>query len=131
MMTLPVVVKNRYDDAAMLAMVDSNLQQRERILPSEKARTYKLKTGALYHSPKKSDRHSFDVVCEQTSESKNQIFRPIRLTELIYPLIDRVDSRQLAFNPAVYRSYLSIPKQTAVANAMQKYEIKLPLSQTV
>jgi ParB family chromosome partitioning protein len=129
--TLPVVIRELDDDAATLAMVDSNLQQREKILPSEKSWAYKLKLDALYHSSKKSERHSFEVVCEQTGESKNQIFRLIRLTELICPLIDKVDARQLAFNPAVELSYLTIPEQTAVAEAMAKYDVKPSLSQAV
>jgi ParB family chromosome partitioning protein len=129
--TLPVVIRELDDDAATLAMVDSNLQQREKILPSEKSWAYKLKLDALYHSSKKSERHSFEVVCEQTGESKNQIFRLIRLTELICPLIDKVDARQLAFNPAVELSYLTIPEQTAVAEAMVKYDVKPSLSQAV
>ena len=128
---LPVIVRELDDDTATLAMVDSNLQARERILPSEKAWAYKLKTEALYHSSKRSEKHSYEVIREQTGESKNQIFRLIRLTELIVPLIDKVDARQLAFNPAVELSYLSIPEQTAVANAMELYEIKPSLSQAV
>jgi len=129
--TLPVIVRELDDDTATLAMVDSNLQQRERILPSEKAWAYKLKTDALYHSSKRGEKHTFEVIREQTGESKNQIFRLIRLTELICPLIDKVDARQLAFNPAVELSYLSIPEQTAVANAMTQYEVKPSLSQAV
>jgi ParB family chromosome partitioning protein len=131
LLTLPVVIRELDDDAATLAMVDSNLQQREKILPSEKSWAYKLKLDALYHSSKKSERHSFEVVCEQTGESKNQIFRLIRLTELICPLIDKVDARQLAFNPAVELSYLTIPEQAAVAEAMAKYDVKPSLSQAV
>jgi ParB family chromosome partitioning protein len=72
---------------------------------------------------------SVDVLVEQTGQSKNQIFRLIRLTELIVTLLDKVDARGLAFNPAVELSYLSQKEQVAVATAMERYEIKPSLSQ--
>ena len=86
---------------------------------------------ALNHNGVKAEMHSVDVLVEQTGESKNQIFRLIRLTELIAALIDKVDARQLAFTPAVELSYLSQVEQTAVASAMEKYEVKPSLSQAV
>jgi ParB family chromosome partitioning protein len=112
-------------------MVDSNLMHRERILPSEKAWAYRVKMEALNHNGVKGDRHSFEVMVAQTGESKNQIFRVIRLTELIHTLLDKVDTKKLAFNPAVELSYLSITEQTAVADAMTRYEIKPSFSQAV
>jgi ParB family chromosome partitioning protein len=84
---------------------------------------------ALNHNGIKGDKLSVDVFVEQTGESKNQIFRLIRLTELIITLLDKVDAKQLAFNPAVELSYLSQTEQAAVAAAMDKFEVKPSLSQ--
>jgi len=132
--TMPVIIRNLDDDDAALTMVDSNLEQRESLLYSEKAWAYRIKLEALNHRGSKSDtpgKLSVDTLCEQTGESKNQIFRLVRLTELILTLIDKVDAKQLAFNPAVELSYLSQTEQTAVATAMDKYAVKPSLSQTV
>ena len=129
--TLPVIIRELDDDNAVILMVDSNLEQREKLLFSEKAWAYRVKLEALNHSGVKSDMLSVEVLIEQTGESKNQIFRFVRLTELIITLLDRVDARQLAFNPAVELSYLSHVEQTAVAEMMDKYEIKPSLSQAV
>ena len=132
MPTMPVIIRDLDDDSAVIAMVDSNLEQREKILLSEKAWAYKVKLEALNHQGVKSDipgQLSVDIICEQTGESKTQIFRLVRLTELIVALIDKVDAKQLAFNPAVELSYLSQIEQTAVAEAMEAYEIKPSLSQ--
>jgi ParB family chromosome partitioning protein len=112
-------------------MVDSNLEQRERILPSEKAWAYRVMMEALNHNGIKGESHSYEIMVERTGESKNQIFRVIRLTELVIALLDKVDAKQLAFNPAVELSYLSQIEQTAIAEAMVKYEIKPSLSQAV
>jgi len=101
MLTLPVVIRNLNDDEAAITMVDSNLQQREKLLYSEKAWAYRVKMEALNHNGIKSERHSCDIMVEQTGESKNQIFRFIRLTELIPALLDKVDANKLAFNPAL------------------------------
>jgi ParB family chromosome partitioning protein len=128
--TMPVIVRELDDDSAIIAMVDSNLEQREKILPSEKAWAYRVKMEALNHNGVKSEMHSVDVLVEQTGESKNQIFRLIRLTELVNALLDKVDTKQLAFNPAVELSYLSQAEQTAVACAMEKYAVKPSLSQS-
>jgi ParB family chromosome partitioning protein len=128
---MPVIVRELDDDEAILAMIDSNLEQREKILPSEKAQAYQMKMEALNHNGVKDGMHSVDVLIEQTGESKNQIFRLIRLTELIITLLDKVDTKQLAFNPAVELSYLSQIEQTTVASAMDKYEMKPSLSQAV
>jgi ParB family chromosome partitioning protein len=129
--SMPVTVRELTDDEAAIIMVDSNLLHRERILPSEKAWAYKIKMEALNHNGVKAEMHSVDVLVEQTGEKRSQIFRLIRLTELIADLLDKVDARKLAFNPAVELSHLSIPEQTAVAECMAKYEVKPSLSQAV
>ena len=128
---LPVIIRELDDDNAILAMIDSNLEQREKILSSEKAWAYQMKMEALNHNGVKGNMHSVDILVEQTGESKNQIFRLIRLTSLIITLLDKVDTKQLAFNPAVELSHLSQIEQTAVAAAMDKYQIKPSLSQAV
>jgi ParB family chromosome partitioning protein len=130
-LTLPVIIRDMDDDEAVIAMVDSNLEQRETLLYSEKAWAYKVKMEALNHNGVKGDRHSYEVLMEQTGESKNQIFRLIRLTDLIVGLLDKVDNKQLAFNPAVELSYLSQVEQTAVIASMESYSIKPSLSQAV
>lgn len=130
--TMPVVIREMDDDDAVIAMVDSNLETRERILPSEKAWAYRVKLEALNHRGVQSDtpgQLSVDVLVEQTGESKNQIFRLIRLTELIVTLADKVDAKLLAFNPAVELSYLSQKEQSLVAAAMEKLEVKPSLAQ--
>jgi len=128
---MPVVIRDMDDDSAALAMIDSNLEHREELLYSEKAWAYKIKMEALNHNGIKGDMLSVDVLVEQTGESKNQIFRLVRLTELIVTLLDKVDAKQLAFNPAVELSYLTQVEQSAVAVAMDKYGIKPSLSQAV
>ena len=128
---LPVIIRKLDDDSAVLSMIDSNLEQREKLLYSEKAWAYKMKMEALNHNGSKSDMHSVEVLVEQTGESKNTIFRLIRLTELVIALLDRVDVNKLAFTVAVELSYLSQIEQTAVSSAMDKYEIKPSLSQAV
>ena len=130
--TLPVIIRELDDDSAAIAMVDSNLEQREKLLLSEKAWAYRVKLEALNHQGKQSEipgQLSVDILCEQTGESKNQIFRLVRLTELIITLLDKVDAKQIAFNPAVELSYLSQSEQTAVAEAMEHHDIKPSLSQ--
>jgi ParB family chromosome partitioning protein len=127
--TMPVIIRELDDDGAVLAMVDSNLEQREKILPSEKAWAYQMKMEALNHNGVKGDMHSVEILTAQTGESKNQIFRLICLTSLIVTLLDKVDAKQLAFNPAVELSHLSQTEQTAVAEAMDKYDVKPSLSQ--
>ena len=129
--TLPVIIREMDDNEAAIAMVDSNLEQRETLLFSEKAWAYKVKMDALNHSGIKGDKHSYEIMVEQTGESKNQIFRLIRLTDLILGLLDKVDNKQLAFNPAVELSYLNQVEQTAVISAMESHGIKPSLSQAV
>jgi ParB family chromosome partitioning protein len=126
---MPVIIRVMDDDSAAIAMVDSNLEQREKILPSEKAWAYRVKMEALNHKGSKSDMHSVDVLIEQTGESKNQIFRLIRLTELVPDLLDKVDAKKLAFNPAVELSHLTRTQQAAVVEVIAKYDVKPSLSQ--
>jgi len=134
--TLPIIIKELDDDSAVIEMVDSNLkqhlEQREKLLYSERAWAYRMKLEALNHQGVESEipgQLSVDILSEQTGESKSQIFRTMRLTELIYTLLDKVDAEQLAFNTAVELSYLSQTEQMAVATAMDKYSIKPSLSQ--
>jgi len=130
--TMPIIIRDMDDDSAAITMVDSNLEQREQLLPSEKAWAYHVKLEALKHQGVKSTNPgqlSVNILCEQTGESKNQIFRLVRLTQLIAPLLDKVDTKQLAFNPAVELSYLTQKEQAAVAAAMENHDIKPSLSQ--
>ena len=129
--TMPVIIRDFDDASAVLVMVDSNLEQREKILPSEKAWAYKIMMEALNHNGVKGESHAYEIMVERTGESKNAIFRIIRLTDLIVTLADKVDSRKLAFNPAVELSYLSITEQSAVEEAMAAHDIKPSLSQAV
>jgi len=128
---MPVIVRELDDDLAIIAMVDSNLQQREAILPSEKAWAYRMKMNALNHNGVKGEQYSCDIMEEQMGESKAQIFRFIRLTELVESLLDMVDAKQLAFNPAVELSHLPYDKQHIIVDCIAKYEIRPSLSQTV
>ena len=117
--TLPVIVRNMDDDAAVLVMVDSNLQ-RESILPSERAFAYKMKLEALKNQGARSDLTSsqvgmklqaLDIVGQEAGDSRNQVHRFIRLTSLIPELLDMVDEKKIAFNPAVELSYLDESQQ--------------------
>jgi len=128
---MPVIVRNLTDEQAVLAMVDSNLQQRETILPSEKAWAYRCRMEALNHNGVKADANSCDTMAAQTGESAAQIFRFIRLTELIEDLLDMVDKKQLAFNPAVELSHLSYDEQSVALDCMGKYDVRPSLSQAV
>jgi len=129
---LPVIIREMDDDEAVLVMVDSNLEQRETLLHSEKAWAYRLKLEALNHRGAKSDtpgQLSVDILSEQNDESKNAIYRLVRLTELVPALADKVDARQLAFSPAIELSYLTRTEQADVADAMAQYVVKPSLSQ--
>ena len=129
---MPVIVRETDDDEAVLVMIDTNLEQRETLLPSEKAWAYRLKLEALNHRGSRSDtpgQLSVDILCEQTGENKNAIFRLIRLTELVPALADKVDEKKLAFSPAVELSYLTRTEQSVVVDCMAKYEVKPSLSQ--
>ena len=136
--TLPVIVRNMDDDAAVLLMVDSNLQ-RENILPSERAFDYKMKLEALKNQGARSDLTSDQVgqklwsveqVANDAGESKTQIQRFIRLTSLIPELLDMVDEKKIAFNPAVELSYLDESQQRDFLEAMNDTQNAPSLSQS-
>lgn len=138
--TLPVIVRNMDDDEAIIFMVDSNLQ-REKILPSERAWAYKMKLDAMKHKAGRPSRDNYSQVGnnlglsssqEMATElgiSKNQIFRYIRLTELSPELLNMVDDKQLAFNPAVELSYLKPEEQHDFIEAMDISQNAPSLSQ--
>ena len=139
--TMPAIVRDLDDDAATIIMVDSNLQ-RETLLPSERAWAYKMKLDAMKRQagrPSKdncsqvgnnfSGQRSSELMAQQIGESKNQIFRFIRLTELIPPLLDMVDERKIAFNPAVELSYLKPEEQVELLDAMDSEQATPSLSQ--
>ena len=138
--TMPVIVREMDDDAATILMVDSNLQ-RETILPSERAFAYKMKLEAMNHQGERVDltcsqlgnksagKKSSELLAEQVGQSKNQIFRYIRLTELIPELLDMVDEKKIAFNPAVELSYLKKEEQKDFLEAMDYAQATPSLSQ--
>lgn len=135
--TLPVIVREMDDDAAILLMVDSNLQ-RESILPSERAFAYKMKLEALKNQGARSDLTSAQVgqklwsveqVASDAGESKTQIQRFIRLTNLIPELLDLVDQKKISFNPAVELSYLDEAQQRDFLEAMNDTQNFPSLSQ--
>ncbi len=129
--SMPVIVRELDDDRAAILMVNSNLEQREKLLPSERAWAYRIMMEALNHNGVKGDQHSYEIMVERTGVKKSQLFRIIRLTELVAALIDRHDAGRLSFMPAVELSYLSITEQTAVADAMERHEVKPSHSQAV
>ena len=135
--TLPVIVRQMDDDAAVLLMVDSNLQ-RENILPSERAFAYKMKLEALKNQGARSDLTSRQVgeklwsvsqVSADANESERQVHRFIRLTNLIPELLDMVDEKKIAFNPAVELSYLDTNQQRDFLEAMNDTQNAPSLSQ--
>lgn len=135
--TMPVIIRDLDDDAAVLVMVDSNIQ-REELLPSERAFAYKMKLEALKHQGARSDLTSrqvvgklemADVVGQNAGESGRQVQRYIRLTELISELLDMVDERKLAFNPAVEVSYLKQDEQRMLLEALDAEQTTPSLSQ--
>ena len=135
--TMPVIVREMDDDAAIILMVDANLQ-RETILPSERAYAYKMKLDALKHQGARSDLTSAQVgqklwavnqVAEQSGDSRMQVQRYIRLTELIPELLDMVDNGQLKFNPAVELSYLAREEQKDFLSAIDYAQTTTSLSQ--
>ena len=134
---LPVIVRNMDDDAAVLLMVDCNLQ-RENILPSERAFAYKMKLEALKNQGARSDLTSAqlgrkletaDIVGQESGDSRNQVRRFIRLTNLVPELLDRVDEKKIAFNPAVELSYLDTNQQRDFLEAMNDTQNAPSLSQ--
>ena len=135
--TLPVIVRQMSDDAAVILMVDSNLQ-REHILPSERAFAYKMKLEALKNQGARSDLTSAqlgrkletaDIVGQESGDSRNQVRRFIRLTNLIPELLDMVDEKKIAFNPAVELSYLDESQQRDFLEAMNDTQNAPSLSQ--
>ena len=135
---LPVIVRQMDDDAAVLLMVDSNLQ-RENILPSERAFAYKMKLDAMRRTsgrPSKENvsqigtqKRSDQIMAEELGESRNQIQRFIRLTNLVPELLDMVDEKKIAFNPAVELSYLDESQQRDFLEAMEDTQNAPSLSQ--
>ena len=135
--TVPVIVKEMDDDAAIIFMVDSNLQ-RENILPSERAFSYKMKLEAMKHQGERGDLTSAQVgpkswaaqvVAEEAGDSKSQVKRYIRLTNLIPEILDMVDEKKIAFNPAVELSYLKPSEQKEFLEAMDYSQASPSLSQ--
>ena len=140
--TMPVIVRDMTEDEAIIAMVDANLQ-RENILPSERAFAYKMKLEAMKRQagrPSKENvsqvgtrKRSDQILADQVGESRNQVQRYIRLTELIPPILDMVDGvaeRKIAFNPAVELSYLTLSEQAMLLDAMEAQDCTPSLSQS-
>lgn len=128
--TMPVLVRQMDDDTAIITMVDSNLQ-RETMLPSERARAYKMKMDAMKRQGYRSDltsgqvgrkldrQETREIIAEQTGESARQVQRYVNLTNLIPELMEMVDNKKIAFNPAVELSFLSAEEQTNLLDAME------------
>ena len=135
--TMPVIVRDMDDNAATILMVDSNLQ-RETLLPSERAFAYKMKLEAIKHQGQRTDLttsqvgmklQAMDIVGQEAGDSRNQVHRYIRLTELIPELLDMVDEKKIAFNPAVEISYLKPNEQQDFLEAMDYAQSTPSLSQ--
>ena len=135
--TMPVIVRNLDDDAAIIIMVDSNLQ-RESILPSERAFAYKMKLDAIKRQGARNDLTSrplvgkletADIVGKEGGDSGRQVQRYIRLTHLIPEILSLVDEKKIAFNPAVELSYLKEEEQTDLLEAMEMEQATPSLSQ--
>jgi len=140
--TLPVIVREMDDDTAIIFMVDSNLQ-REHILPSERAFAYKMKLDAIKHQGARTDLsqegtssrvgmkspQALELVGKEAGDSRNQVHRYIRLTELIPEIRDMVDEKKIAFNPAVELSYLKPEEQQEFLEAMDYAQAAPSLSQ--
>ena len=137
---IPAIVREMDDDTAILLMVDSNLQ-REELLPSEKAFAYKMKLDAMKRQGQRTDltsaqigrklngKESRELLADQTGESRNQISRYIRLTNLVPDLLNRVDNKTIAFNAAVEVSYLTEPEQKMLCDAIEREECTPNLKQ--
>lgn len=134
---LPMIVREMTDEEAVITMVDSNVQ-REHILPSEKAFAYKMKLEAMNKQGKRTDLtfsqvgkrlNSYEEAASQTGDSRNQIFRYIRLTNLVAEILQKVDDKQIAFNPAVELSYLTPTEQKYLLEAMECENCTPSLSQ--
>lgn len=126
--TIPCIVRDLSDDEATIIMVDSNMQ-REEILPSERAFAYKMKIEAMSNQGKRTDLetssqvgkklNAYEELADETGESRNQIHRFIRLTNLIPELLEKVDNKDIAFNPAVELSYLTEEEQYALLDCIE------------
>ena len=139
---MPCIVRNLTDDEATIIMVDSNLQ-RETILPSEKAFAYKMKLEAMKRQGERTDLTSSPLdkklkgltsaqqVSQKSGDSQPQIYRYIRLTELIPPMLDMVDSGKIAFRPAVELSYLSKEQQQSLYDTMECEDCTPSLAQAI
>ena len=141
LLEIPVIIRELTDEEATILMVDSNLQ-REKILPSEKAFAYKMKLEAIKHQGKKTSsaplehkqenaQTSRDLIAKEQKESREQIRRYIRLTDLIPEILKMVDREQIAFRPAVEISYLSHEQQKDLLSIMQYLEATPSLSQAI
>lgn len=137
--TLPVLVRDMTDDEAVILMVDSNIQ-RENLLPSEKAFAYKMKLEAMKHqgkatllqvATKSGKTDSASLIGEQSGESRDQVFRYIRLTELAPPLLELVDRKRIAFSPAVELSYLTKQEQAELWSLIESEDCTPSFSQSV
>ena len=137
--TMPVIVRDLDDDAATIIMVDSNLQ-RESLLPSERAFAYKMKLDAMKHQGERVDLTSSQVgtklradekVAKDSGESRNQVQRFVRLTNLVPELLDMVDEKKISFNPAVELSYLDEKQQQEFLEAMDASQNAPSLSQAI
>lgn len=138
--TMPVIVRQMDDDTAVITMVDSNLQ-RETILPSERAKAYKMKMDAMKRQGYRTDltsgqvgrklegKESREIIAEQTGESARQVQRYVNLTNLIPELMQMVDEKKIAFSPAVELSFLTPEEQTNLLDAMEYGQSTPSLSQ--
>jgi len=139
---IPCIVRNLTDDEATIVMVDSNLQ-REKILPSEKAFAYKMKLEAMKRQGERTDltcapmehksgkQKSRDILANQSGDSREQVRRFIRLTELIPPVLQMVDDGKIAFRPAVELSYLFKEQQKSLYNTMEREDCTPSLAQAI
>ena len=138
---IPATVRELDDDTAIILMVDSNLRQRDKLLPSEKAKAYQMKMDALKRQGERRDltssqlgmklkrKQTLELIGEEAGDSRNQVHRYIRLNNLIPALQEAVDSGKLAFNPAVEVSYLDEADQEVIQEIMDREEISPSLSQ--
>lgn len=141
MKTIPATVRELDDDTAIILMVDSNLRQRDKLLPSEKAKAYQMKMEAMQRKAGRPSKNSsqvginfkgkqtLDIIGEASGESRNTVHRYIRLNSLTPPLLNFVDDGALAFNPAVEVSYLNPADQQVVYEIMERDQISPSLSQ--
>ena len=136
---VPAKIMNLNDDMAIIFVVDSNIQ-REQLLPSEKAYAYKMKMDAMKRQGLRSDLTSSqfgtkfrtdETVAKEVKESRNQIHRYIRLTNLVYPLLDMVDEKNVPINSAVELSYLGTKAQTDIVYMMKRDEISVSMKQAM